>query len=230
MKARIDLPGRHRPLIRGLALSLVLVAAACQTPAPPPVPAAEERPSPPPGPTPRVTEQITLLPSADGKASGAVLVTVDGKELLLDQPYATADLTRGGAMGVRTASAEEVRRVAGEALRALPPKPASFTLLFDLDSSEPRPGQEAIIDAIAAEIDRRQVPDVSIIGHADRSGASDYNLTLSIRRATVVHKLISARGTKGQIEVVGKGDSENVVPQLKRSAELRNRRVEVYVR
>lgn len=214
------------------ALVLSVLVAACATP--PAAPVARETPPPPAAKVrPKIIETVILLPTKDGKSSGAVEVAVDGQKQLLDQPYETAMVATGEKIGTRFSNAEEVEGIAGEALKALPIKPASFTLLFAIDSAKLPANAEGTIAEIVAEIGKRQVPDVSIIGHTDRSGNSKANYALSQRRAENVYRLLLDKGAKTdnvKIEVVGKGDTENAVINLKKKFEQRNRRVEVFVR
>jgi outer membrane protein OmpA-like peptidoglycan-associated protein len=215
-------------LIAGLAAPLLF--SGCATP--PPAPVVEETP-PVAKPLPPIIETIVLLPTKDGKASGAVEIGVDGQKQVLDEPYETAMVATGEKIGTRFSNAEEVREIAGEALQSLPIKPASFTLLFAIDSDKLPADAEATIARIVAEIAKRQVPDVSIVGHTDRSGNAKANFALSQRRASNVHRRILDKGVKTdkvRIEVVGKGDSDNAVINPKRKFEQRNRRVEVFVR
>lgn len=224
----------RRPLCHGLigAFALPVLLAACATattpvapPAAPPPAVAKERP--------KIVETVILLPTKDGKSSGAVEVAVGSQKQLLNEPYETAMVATGEKIGTRFSNAEEVKAIAGEALGALPSKPASFTLLFAIDSDKLPANAEATIDEIVAEIGRRQVPDVSIIGHTDRSGNAKLNYALSQRRADNVYRLLLDKGVKTdhvKVEVVGKGDSENAVINLKKKFEQRNRRVEVFVR
>jgi len=215
-----------RPRAR-LALGLLLAGgslllAGCQSPAMHAAPAATSA-------RPPVHEQVILLPSPDGRKT-AIAVSVAGEQKLLDKPYAAATVVTGEPIVTRTATPAEVEAIAGAALRFLPMKPVSFMLFFDLDSDRLRPESEKLVANIVAEVAKRQVPDVSIIGHTDRAGRPEYNQKLSLRRAEEVNRLLAEHGTKGKIEVVGKGESENVVAQKKRGPEQRNRRVEVIVR
>ena len=225
----------RRPLFPGLfaAGALSLLLAACTSvpvpvaapAAPPPPPAAKERP--------KIVETVILLPTKEGKSSGAVEVAVAGQKQLLDEPYETALVATGDKIGTRFSNADEVKAIAGEALDSLPIKPASFTLLFAIDSDKLPANAEETIAEIVREIGRRQVPDVSIIGHTDRSGNVKANYALSQRRAENVYRLLLDQGVKTdnvKVEVVGKGDSENAVINLKKKFEQRNRRVEVFVR
>lgn len=220
-----------RPLNLALiaALAAPLLFSGCATP---PAPVAEEE-APVAKPRPKIIETIVLLPTADGKSSGAVEIRVDGQKQLLDEPYETAMVATGEKIGTRFSNAEEVQEIAGEALQSLPIKPVSFTLLFAIDSDKLPADAEATIARIVAEIGKRQVPDVSIVGHTDRSGNAKANFALSQRRANNVHRLILDKGAKTEnvrIEVVGRGDSENAVINPQRKFEQRNRRVEVFVR
>lgn len=225
------------PLLRPLNLALIAAFAApllfsgCATP--PPAPVVKAAPPPVAKVRPKIVETIVLLPTKDGKSSGAVEIGVDGQKQLLDEPYETAMVATGEKIGTRFSSAEEVQAIAGEALKSLPIKPASFTLLFAIDSDKLPADAEATIAQIVEEIGKRQVPDVSIIGHTDRSGNVKANFALSQRRASNVHRLLLDKGAKTEnvrVEVVGKGDSENAVINLKRKFEQRNRRVEIFVR
>lgn len=214
------------------ALAVTLLLAGCATP-PEPTPVTEAAPPPAAKPRPPIRETVILLPTKDGKSSGKVEVGVGSQKQLLDEPYETAMVATGEKIGTRFATAEEVKALAGEALQALPVKPASFTLLFDIDSDKLPADADATVTKIVEEIRKRQVPDVSVIGHTDRSGNTKSNFALSQRRAENVYRLIVAKGGKPEnvkIEVVGKGDSENAVINLKRKFEQRNRRVEVFVR
>lgn len=212
-----------------LALGLLLAGsslllAGCQSPAMQAASAARSVTARPP-----VHEQVILLPSPDGRKT-AITVSVAGEQKLLDKPYAAATLVTGESIVIRTATPAEVEAIAGAALRSLPMKPVSFMLFFDLDSDRLRPESEKLVADIVAEVAKRQVPDVSIIGHTDRAGRPEYNQKLSLRRAEEVNRLLAEHGAQGKIEVVGKGESENIVAQKKRRPEQRNRRVEVVVR
>ena len=82
-----------------------------------------------------------------------------------------------------------------------------------------------------AEIARRPVPDVLVIGHTDRVGTDAFNDALSRQRAEVVRRALVARGLPAEnIVVVGRGEREPIVATADGVAEARNRRVEILVR
>ena len=77
-----------------------------------------------------------------------------------------------------------------------------------------------------AEIARRPVPDVLIIGHTDTVGTDAFNDGLSRQRGEVVRKALLARGIQIEnVVVVGRGKREPIVPTADNVAEPRNRRV-----
>ena len=172
---------------------------------------------------------VVLLPDAQGKDT-AVLVSQDGGALLLDKPYAAAELTSKGPLKA-TSSAEQVQAQFGAALAARPASPQQFTLYFVEGKDEFTDESRRAFDGVLGEIARRPVPDVLVIGHTDRVGNDAFNDALSRQRADVVRKALVARGIAPEsIVVVGRGKREPIVPTADGVAEARNRRVEILVR
>jgi outer membrane protein OmpA-like peptidoglycan-associated protein len=172
---------------------------------------------------------VVLLPDKDGKDT-AVVVNQGGKELLLDKPYAAANLTSGGPQPA-TSSAGQVQAQFGSALAARPLPPAQFTLYFVEGKDEFTDESKRAFDNVFGEIAKRPVPDVLVIGHTDKVGTDVFNDALSKARAEVVRKALVARGiAPGNIVVVGRGKREPIVPTADGVAEARNRRVEILVR
>jgi outer membrane protein OmpA-like peptidoglycan-associated protein len=172
---------------------------------------------------------VVLLPDAQGKNT-AVSVKQDGGEVLLEQPYAAAQLTsRGPLRG--TLSAEQVQAQFGAALAAQPMPPVQFTLYFIEGKDEFTDASRQAIDKVLAEIAQRPVPDVLVIGHTDTVGTDAYNDGLSKQRGEVVRKALASRGIAVEnVVVVGRGKREPIVPTADNVAEPRNRRVEILVR
>ena len=172
---------------------------------------------------------VVLLPDAQGRDT-AVLVSQDGGALLLDKPYAAADLTSKGPLKA-TSSAEQVQAQFGAALAARPAAPQQFTLYFVEGKDEFTDESRRAFDGVLGEIARRPVPDVLVIGHTDKVGNDAFNDALSRQRAEVVRKALLARGIAPEsIVVVGRGKREPIVPTADGVAEARNRRVEILVR
>jgi len=173
--------------------------------------------------------RVVLLPDASGMDT-ALLVQQDAGELLLDKPYAAADLsTRGPVKAV--SSAEQVRQQFGAALAARPAPPQQFTLYFVEARDEFTEESKRAFDGVFTEIAQRPVPDVLVIGHTDRVGTDADNDELSRQRADVVRRALLARGVAAQnIVVIGRGEREPIVPTADGVAEPRNRRVDILVR
>jgi outer membrane protein OmpA-like peptidoglycan-associated protein len=172
---------------------------------------------------------VVLLPDKDGKDT-AVVVTQGTSQVPLTQPYAAAKLTSSGPQPYQS-SAQEVQASFGPALAARPLAPAQFTLYFVEGKDDFTDESKQVIDSVFAEIAKRPVADVVVIGHTDKVGSDAFNDVLSRQRAEVVRDALQARGIAvDKIATVGRGKREPVVPTADGVAEPRNRRVEVQVR
>jgi len=172
---------------------------------------------------------VVLLPDKDGKDT-AVVVTQGTTQVPLTQPYAAAKLTSGGPQAYQS-SAQEVQTTYAAALAARPLPPAQFTLYFVEGKDEFTEESKKIIDGVFAEIAKRPVPDVVVIGHTDKVGTDVFNDALSRQRAEVVRNALLARGIAvDKVVTIGRGKRDPVVPTAEGVAEARNRRVEIQVR
>jgi outer membrane protein OmpA-like peptidoglycan-associated protein len=172
---------------------------------------------------------VVLLPDAQGKDT-AVTVQQGDKQLLLDKPYAAAALTGRGPQPA-VSGAEQVQAQFGAALAAKPLPPAQFTLYFIEGKDEFTEASRRDFDRVIAEIAKRPVPDLLVIGHTDTVGNDAFNDNLSRQRAEVVRRALLARGIAAEnIVVAGRGKREPVVATGDNVAEPRNRRVEILVR
>jgi outer membrane protein OmpA-like peptidoglycan-associated protein len=67
-------------------------------------------------------------------------------------------------------------------------------------------------------------------GHADKSGPENYNMALSLRRANAVKDALVREGVPATvISVVGRGESQPLVPTADGVREPQNRRVEIVI-
>jgi len=103
-------------------------------------------------------------------------------------------------------------------------------ILFDTGSAELK--KEAIDqlvqvgDIVAKYGDDR----VKIEGHTDAVGGTDYNQSLSEKRADAVKTVLVARGVKdNQISVVGYGETKPIAPNDTAEGKAKNRRVELHI-
>ena len=116
-----------------------------------------------------------------------------------------------------------------DALRQL----QALTLFFE-DGIRLAAGQEDTLERLAAQLrriaastrDGRTPPQISVVGHTDRTGTADYNLRLSRDRAEEVRRLLETRGIPpALLAVEGAGTNLPLRSDLPASEEHRNRRV-----
>ena len=179
---------------------------------------------------PKSREFVVLVPDYDGKVGAVVITGAQGKSTL-DKPYMAARYEDGGKVETAPVAQEEVRKTFASAIAAQPQRPISFLLYFLLDTDEYTPESTGAFEKIFAEIARRKVAEIAVIGHTDRVGAVEYNDALSLRRAERVRNDFADRGIPTiSINVAGRGEREPIVPTADEVSEPRNRRVEINVR
>jgi outer membrane protein OmpA-like peptidoglycan-associated protein len=175
------------------------------------------------------TGTVVLLPEKDGKDT-AVLVRQGEGQVALGAPYAAAKLTTQGPQPY-TSNPQEVQALFGAALAAQPSRAAEFTLYFVEGKDELTDASKVEVDAVFAEIAKRPVPDVLVIGHTDAVGSDQFNDALSQQRAEVIRAGLVRNGIAPEnITAFGRGKRELLVPTPDGVAEPRNRRVQILVR
>lgn len=112
------------------------------------------------------------------------------------------------------------------------PEPTRFELQdlhFEYDSAVLAQTEAPMIAELAAIIDRAAPKSVTVIGHTDRRGDSDYNLDLSVRRAqAVLNALVEWHGFDPALfQVVGRGEEELLSDGMTEADDARDRRVVV---
>lgn len=176
---------------------------------------------------------VIVLPDQDGRVGSVVARPADGAGAgtVVDQAFAGADASRGGAVNPVKVEPAEVDRIFAQARRAQPTPPRSFTLYFVLGSDELVPESRAVFEQVFAEVARRPAPEIAVIGHTDRVGQPRANDVLSLGRAVRVRALLIERGIAADsIQAAGRGDREPLIKTADQVDEPRNRRVEISVR
>lgn len=175
-------------------------------------------------------ERVVLLPGPDGK-TGAVVVTSNSGQLLLDQPYASASISSGGAIKAVHEESSVIRERYSNALVAQPARPVSFSVLFVRGKDEPTDEAKRMLTSIKAEIAQRSAPEIMVIGHTDRQGSDADNDALSLKRAEATRKdLIDAGIPAASVKIAARGEREPAITTADGIAEPRNCRVEISVR
>src|SRR5262249_15899816 len=173
---------------------------------------------------------VVLLPEESG-TSGALSVGEGARTAVLDAPLTSATVDARGNVDKATVTQEEVQRTFGQALVAQPPNPLIFPLFFSTASTEVTLESQPILEALFAEVAKRQAVEVQVTGHTDRVGTDATNDRLSLERAQAVQEMLVQRGLRTNfIRAVGRGEREPLVPTPDEQPEPRTRPVEVMVR
>ena len=174
---------------------------------------------------------FVVVPSPHNGHVGKIVVTRGGESRLIDTAYGAQRLTSEGAVVASTLTEAEVRKDFGAALTALPGRPTSFTLYFLEGRDELTDESKAELEKVFAELKRRPLPDIVVIGHTDTVGGLAYNDKLSLARAERTREMMVAMGIPPErVQAAGRGKRELLVPTEDNISEPRNRRVEINVR
>jgi outer membrane protein OmpA-like peptidoglycan-associated protein len=172
---------------------------------------------------------FVVLPNPDG-SSGAVTIEDGQKSVVLDEPYAAGEVRGGVAAPVKVDQAQ-VQQIFGNALAAQPVLPSHFVLYFEKDSDTLTPASQQQYAAVFADIKRRPVYEVEVIGHTDTLGTVPHNQQLSMSRAEMIRdRLVHDGISPKSISVAGRGQLDLAVKTADQVAEPKNRRVEITVR
>lgn len=228
--------GVIRAALAGLAVALLLSGCAgvfvdlhlwdLDSPVLPPLSKAPAEEPSPPRPQPKLS--VTLLPDEDGSV-GAVDVTRGELTATLTEPYQTVHFDNLAEPYITKPS--EVEGSFSAALTHEPELPKSFTVYFELGSTQMIARSLNAMPAILAAITSRAAPEVSVAGHADRSGSTEKNSRVSRARAEAIHHILVQAGlAAGVIDVQWYGENRLAVTTRDGVHEERNRRVEIRVR
>jgi OmpA-OmpF porin, OOP family len=186
--------------------------------------------TPVPGPTARTL--VVLLPDSDTGVTGRADVSNAGGRVELAAARSSAVAIPARIPGpVTTMSEEEVQRIFGAALAALPPAAQHFTLYFRFESNELTDESRALVPQILSVVRERSIPEVLVVGHTDTMGAPKANIDLGLNRATAMRTLLVQAGLDpATVEVISHGETDLLVKTPDETPEPRNRRVEISVR
>jgi outer membrane protein OmpA-like peptidoglycan-associated protein len=175
---------------------------------------------------------VLLLPDSDTRTTGRAG---------LFNKYGSADLAAARDSAIATPthrpgpvtkmSEQEVQRLFGAVIAALPPAPVHFTLYFRFESDELTEESKALVPEILNIVKLRAVPEVMVVGHTDTMGAPRANIELGLNRATTVRNLLVNAGLDvSTVELASHGESNQLIHTPDETPEPRNRRVEISVR
>ena len=173
---------------------------------------------------------FAVIPTADGHV-GSIVVTQGSQTRVIDSAYTAQRLGADGTLTASKLTEAEVKEAFGPTLAALPGKPATFILYFLEGKDELTPESTVELEKVFAELKRRPLPDIVVIGHTDTVGTETFNDRLSLARAQRMRELMAGMGIASErIQAAGRGKRELLVPTEDNISEPRNRRVEINVR
>lgn len=103
-------------------------------------------------------------------------------------------------------------------------------LLYDFDSDNIRSESAQNLRALAASLSKYPNTDVMVVGHTDAVGSTEYNQSLSQRRATAALAYLVSQGvSRGRLQALGRGETEPISVNDTETGRQLNRRVEVAI-
>jgi outer membrane protein OmpA-like peptidoglycan-associated protein len=101
-------------------------------------------------------------------------------------------------------------------------------VLFDFDSATLKPAAEKVLVGIVKQMQDDTSYQATLVGYTDATGAPQYNLGLSKRRAEAVRDFLVAHGVGAErITVEWKGEADPVAPNTTKEGRAKNRRTEI---
>jgi len=112
------------------------------------------------------------------------------------------------------------------------PAPArTYLVFFDWDKSDLTDKARAIIAQAAQASTQVQTTQIAVNGYTDLSGTAAYNQGLSVRRANAVAaELVRLGVPRTEIDIMGFGENDPLVPTAPGVREPQNRRVEIILK
>jgi outer membrane protein OmpA-like peptidoglycan-associated protein len=185
------------------------------------------------------TEKGALFGALGGAAVGAAVGKKKGKAALIG---AVGGGLAGAAVGnymdrqkqdlekrlkpERDAGAANIEKLPGDVIKVT----MTSQTAFDSGSSTIKPGFAPTMDKVANVVAQYGKTTVTVVGHTDAQGATEYNQQLSQRRAqAVVNYFESKNVSPERLAAVGKGEGEPIADNKTDAGRRANRRVEMLV-
>jgi peptidoglycan-associated lipoprotein len=224
------------------ALGALLTLGACKKKATPPPP-----PPPPPPPTPTATIAVNPTTIQAGQSASLTWQTTNATDVSIDgigavQPNGsqsvsptestTYHLTAKGAGGTQDATA---RLTVTQAPPPPPPTPSVTDedlfnqnvkdVYFDYDKADVRGDQQSSIQADAQFLNQHPNMNITVEGHCDERGSTEYNLALGDQRASAVKSALTAAGVSAsRIKTISYGKEKPFCTESNEACWQQNRR------
>jgi len=182
-------------------------------------------------PAPQPQTLVVALPDESGAAGRVFVSNAAGSVELSGTGEATRVVGSAAPSPAAVMDAATIQKIFGATLADLPVPPIRFNLYFELQSEELTAESRAMLPEIIRAVRERPVPDVTVIGHTDTTGAAAANYELGLRRASAIRTLLVGSGLEASlVEVASHGEGDLLIPTPDETAEPRNRRVEITVK
>jgi outer membrane protein OmpA-like peptidoglycan-associated protein len=185
------------------------------------------------------TEKGALFGALGGAAVGAVVGKKKGKSALIG---AVGGGLAGAAIGnymdrqkqdlenrlkaERDAGAANVEKLPGDVIKVT----MTSQTAFDSASSTIKPGFAPTMDKLANVVTQYGKTTVTVVGHTDAEGSTEYNEQLSQRRAQAVKNYFESKNVNPErLAALGKGEAEPIADNKTDAGRRANRRVELLV-
>lgn len=174
---------------------------------------------------------FVLVPDRDGHV-GRLDITSKSGSVTLSKSGESAVIGGSPSAGDHAfMNPETIQDVFGAALAVEPPTAAVYHLYFLKGSSKLDSKSAADLERIVSEIKQGNSRNISINGHTDTTGDAEYNLRLSLERATSIRDIFIQAGVRPEyLLVANHGKGNPLVPTGDNVDEPRNRRVEIIIR
>lgn len=219
-----------------------LALGACKKKAAPPPPPP---PPPPPAPTASIAVNPTSIQAGQSasltwQTSNATDVSIDGigavqpngSQSVSPAESTTYHLVAKGSGGTQEATA----RLTVNAAAAPPPPTPNVSdedlfsqnikdVYFDYDKSDIRGDQQASVQADGQFLSQHQNMNITIEGHCDERGSTEYNLALGDQRASSVKSALTAAGVNAsRIKTISYGKEKPFCSESNEACWQQNRR------
>jgi len=227
-----DIEAMPRIRLHAAVAILAVLAAGCTKPRPAAPPPSPPPPSPqPPNPPPPPQNIFALLPDPEGRDTAIEVSNSAGTQEIRQVNQAVrvarADTAPTAPFAIDQST---VTRLFGAALDAVPDPEVRFVLHFDEASDSLNAESQAMMASILRAVRERHSTDISVTGHTDRTGTTEDNYRLGMRRAERVAGVLRAQGVQdASLFVTSHGESDPIMKTGPGIAEPQNRRVEVIV-
>jgi outer membrane protein OmpA-like peptidoglycan-associated protein len=174
---------------------------------------------------------FVLLPDQNGKV-GAITISNKAGTTTLSRANESAQITSNHiATRTEILSDRDIQRNFHDTLQAIPGTADQYILFFSSGTIKLAKESQKQLPLILKKIKERLPCEISIIGHSDTEAGSEYNLSLSLKRAVQVkNQLLSIGAPRKLLEVSSHGENDPMILTEDDVSEQKNRRVEIFIR